>query len=112
MVSFSNNTHLDTSRCTLYNMTGDSLAQASLIRFRSSCNVDGGVVYTRCLIYPHRKKSNRFRSGERGGHSTQPPYPMTCCWNVFRMYCWLLDTLCRGAPSCWNHTFRSLLNGK
>ncbi|GBM86971.1 Solute carrier family 52, riboflavin transporter, member 3-B [Araneus ventricosus] len=88
-------------------MAGDTLAQASVIRFRSSCNVGGVGANTRCLMYPHRKKSNGFRSGERGGHSTQPPYPMTCCWNVSRMYCWTLDTLCGGTPSCWNHTFRS-----
>ncbi|GBN40252.1 hypothetical protein AVEN_106827-1 [Araneus ventricosus] len=97
-----------TCRCTLYNMAGDTLAQASVIQFRSS--VGGGVAYTRCLMYPHRKKSNG--SGERGGHSTQPPYPMTCCWNVSRMYCWTLDILCGRAPSCWNHTFRRSLNGK
>ncbi|GBN82078.1 hypothetical protein AVEN_39642-1 [Araneus ventricosus] len=60
-----------TSRYTLYNMTGDTLAQASVIRFPSSCNVRGGVAYTRRLTYHHRKKSNGFRSGERGGHSTQ-----------------------------------------
>ncbi|GBN39232.1 hypothetical protein AVEN_259531-1 [Araneus ventricosus] len=93
-------------------MAGDTLAQASVIRFRSSCNVGGGVKYTRCLMYPHRKMSNGFRSGERGGYSTQPPYPMTCCWNVSRIYCWTLDTLCGGAPSCWKHTFRRSLDGK
>ncbi|GBN41360.1 hypothetical protein AVEN_53974-1 [Araneus ventricosus] len=92
-------------------MAGDTLAKASVIRFRSSCNV-GGVAYTRCLMYAHRKKSFGFRSGERGVHSTQPPYPMTCCWNVFRMYCSTLDTLCGGAELCWNHTFRRSLNGK
>ncbi|GBL78048.1 hypothetical protein AVEN_143355-1 [Araneus ventricosus] len=92
-------------------MAGDTLAQASVIRFRSACNVGGGVAYTHCLMYPHRKKSNGFRSGERGGHSTQPPYPITCCWNVSRMYCWTLDTLCGEVPSCWKHTFRRLLNG-
>ncbi|GBN00472.1 hypothetical protein AVEN_206330-1, partial [Araneus ventricosus] len=37
--------------------------------------------------------------GERGGHSTQPPYPMTCSWNVPRMFCWTLDTLCGGAQA-------------
>ncbi|GBM16134.1 hypothetical protein AVEN_163152-1 [Araneus ventricosus] len=79
-----------TSHCPLYNMAGDTLAQASVIRFRSSYNFRGGVAYTRCLMYPHRKKSNGFRSGERGGHSTQPPFPMTCCWNVSRYV--LLDT--------------------
>ncbi|GBM31578.1 hypothetical protein AVEN_11749-1 [Araneus ventricosus] len=71
-------------------MAGDTLAQASVIRFRSSCNVRGGVAYTRCLMYHHRKKSNGSRSGERGGHSTQPLYPMTCCRHVSRMYCWTL----------------------
>ncbi|GBM43828.1 hypothetical protein AVEN_166225-1 [Araneus ventricosus] len=93
-------------------MAGDTLAQASVIRFRSSFNVSGGVAYTRCLMYLHRKKSNGFMSGERGGHSTQPLYPMTCCWNVSRMNCWTLDKLYGGAPSCWNHTFRRSLNGK
>ncbi|GBM54147.1 hypothetical protein AVEN_67257-1 [Araneus ventricosus] len=39
-----------TSRCTLYNMAGDTMAQASVIRFRSSCNVGGGIAYTRCLM--------------------------------------------------------------
>ncbi|GBM78655.1 hypothetical protein AVEN_88200-1 [Araneus ventricosus] len=82
-----------TFRCTLYNMARDTLAQASVIRFRSSCNVVGGVVYTRCLMYPQRKKSSGFWSGEREGHSTQPPYPKTCCWNVSRVYFWTLDTL-------------------
>ncbi|GBL84666.1 hypothetical protein AVEN_191122-1 [Araneus ventricosus] len=45
-------------------MAGETLEQASVIRFRSSCNVGGGVAYTRCLMYPHRKKSNGFRSGK------------------------------------------------
>ncbi|GBL78486.1 hypothetical protein AVEN_42970-1 [Araneus ventricosus] len=97
-------------------MAGDTLAQASLIRFRNSCNVGGGVAYTRCLMYPHSKKSNGFRSGERGGHSTQTAYPMTCCWNMSRIYCWTLDTLCEGAPSCctmrrekWSHVSRCVL---
>ncbi|GBM13746.1 hypothetical protein AVEN_90011-1 [Araneus ventricosus] len=80
-----------TSRYKLYNMADDTLSQASLIRLRSSCNIGGGVAYTRCLMYPNRKKSNGFRPDERGGHSTQPPYPMICCWNVSRMYCWTLD---------------------
>ncbi|GBN19974.1 hypothetical protein AVEN_149228-1 [Araneus ventricosus] len=77
-------------------MAGDTLAQASVIRFQSSCNVGGGLVYTRCLMYPQRKKSSGFWSGEREGHSTQPSYPKTCCWNVSRVYCWTLDTLCGG----------------
>ncbi|GBL87342.1 hypothetical protein AVEN_270587-1 [Araneus ventricosus] len=36
-------------------MAGDTLSQASAIRFRSSCNVGGGVAYTRCLIIPTEK---------------------------------------------------------
>ncbi|GBM62209.1 hypothetical protein AVEN_267878-1 [Araneus ventricosus] len=43
------------SHCTLCNMAGGTLAQASVIRFRSSCNVGGGFAYTRCLMYPRRK---------------------------------------------------------
>ncbi|GBM63501.1 hypothetical protein AVEN_209570-1 [Araneus ventricosus] len=47
--------HIWTRDCTLYNITGDTLAQASVIRFRSACNVGARVAYTRCLMYPHRK---------------------------------------------------------
>ncbi|GBN09980.1 hypothetical protein AVEN_61204-1, partial [Araneus ventricosus] len=65
MVSFSNNTHLDTGLHFLLHMAGGTLAQESVIRFRSSCNVCGGVAYTRCLMYPHRKKSNLFVSNKR-----------------------------------------------
>ena len=100
------------SRCTLYNMAGYMLAQISVIRFRSSSIVGGGVSYTLCLMYTHRKKSNVFRSGERGDHFTQPPYPMICYWNVSRRYCWPLDTLREGTSSCWNHKFRRSFNGK
>ncbi|GBN31661.1 hypothetical protein AVEN_97393-1 [Araneus ventricosus] len=41
-------------------MAGDTLAQASVMRFRSSCNVGGGVAYTRCLMYPHRRSPMGF----------------------------------------------------
>ena len=101
----------DCTRCTLYNKAGDTLAQASAIRFRISCNVSGEIAYTLCL-YHDRKKSYGFRSGEREDHSTQPPYLMICCWNVSRRYCWTLDTLCGGAPLCWNYEFRRSLNGR
>ncbi|GBM72647.1 hypothetical protein AVEN_117433-1 [Araneus ventricosus] len=71
LVSFSINIH--PSLCTLFNMAGDTLALASVIRFRSSYNVVGEVSYTRCFMHPHRKKCNGFRSGERGGHSATIP---------------------------------------
>ncbi|GBM30163.1 hypothetical protein AVEN_160396-1 [Araneus ventricosus] len=45
-----------TSLCTLYDMAGYTLAQASVIRFRSSCYLGGGFTCTRCLMYPHRKQ--------------------------------------------------------
>ena len=91
-----------TSKCTLYNMVGNILAQASVIRFRSFCNVGIGAAYTLCLMYPHRRKSNMFRPGESGDHSTQPPYQMICRWNLSRRFCWTLYTLCRRAPLCCN----------
>ena len=68
-----------------------------------------GVAHTLCLMSLFRKKANGFRSDERGDHSTQPLYQIICCWNVFRRYCWILDTLCGGVPSCWNHKFRRSL---
>ncbi|GBM02591.1 hypothetical protein AVEN_178517-1 [Araneus ventricosus] len=33
------------------------------------------------------KISNRDKLGERKGHCKQPPYPMTCCWNISTKYC-------------------------
>ncbi|GFY08936.1 putative transposable element [Trichonephila clavipes] len=42
-------------------MACDMLAQASVIRFRSSCSFDGGVAYPLSLLYLRRKKSNAFR---------------------------------------------------
>ncbi|GBO46514.1 hypothetical protein AVEN_199514-1 [Araneus ventricosus] len=79
-----------TSRCTLYNMAGDTLTRASVMRFRSSCNVGGGVAYTRCLMYPHRKKSNGFRSVEPFCATTIPDdLLLECVPNVLSV---LLDT--------------------
>ncbi|GBM17233.1 hypothetical protein AVEN_223781-1 [Araneus ventricosus] len=51
------------------------------MRRSRSCNVGGGVAYTCCLRYHHRKKSIGVRSGERGGHSWKPPYPIICSPN-------------------------------
>ncbi|GFX46194.1 hypothetical protein TNCV_2298431 [Trichonephila clavipes] len=38
-------------RCPFFNMARDTLAQASVIRFRSSCSADGGVAYILSLMY-------------------------------------------------------------
>ncbi|GBM51969.1 hypothetical protein AVEN_194263-1 [Araneus ventricosus] len=47
-------------------MAGDTLAQASVTRFRSSCNVGGGVcIHSLFDASPQKKKSNGFRSGKR-----------------------------------------------
>ena len=108
-VSFSKNIHLTwdwTSRWALCNMAGDTLAQVSAIWFWSSSNVGRGIAYTLCFMYLHRKKkSNGFNSGDHGNNSTQLPYPMICCWNVSRRYCWTLDTLCEGR--CYVGTINS-----
>ncbi|GFV77260.1 uncharacterized protein TNCV_444901 [Trichonephila clavipes] len=112
IVSFSSNTHwtrvLDfplhfVQRGTEYAGT------TSVIRFRISCSVDRGVVDSLCLKFPLRNKSNGFRSGNRAGSSTESLYPMTCWRNVPRMYCVTHDTLCGGAPSCYNQIFRRSL---
>ncbi|GBN90445.1 hypothetical protein AVEN_19182-1 [Araneus ventricosus] len=87
-------------------------AQASVMSRRRSCNVGEGVAYTCPFICPHKKKSNGVKLGERGGHSTEPPYPMTGFWNVSIGYCLTFEILCGGRPSCWNHTFRSWCNGR
>ncbi|GBM29487.1 hypothetical protein AVEN_255864-1 [Araneus ventricosus] len=82
-------------------MAGDTLAQASVIRFRSSCNVGGGDAYTRCLMYPQRKKSNGF-SPQLGQlqESTRPQknYRRTNKGGECRFCChWTLDA--RGKKS-------------
>jgi hypothetical protein len=43
-------------------------AQTSLIRTCKSCIVAGRVSKTFDLRYPHKKKSQELRSGDRGGH--------------------------------------------
>ncbi|GBM50187.1 hypothetical protein AVEN_90317-1, partial [Araneus ventricosus] len=48
------------------NMAGATEAQASVMRPRRSCNVGGGVAYTCPFMCPHKKKSHRINSGERG----------------------------------------------
>ncbi|GBM16810.1 hypothetical protein AVEN_261126-1 [Araneus ventricosus] len=93
-------------------MAGVTEAQASVMRCRRSCNVGGGVAYTCPFMCPHKKKSNGVKLGERGGHSTKPPYPTTSYWNVSIRYCLTFETLRREAPSCYNHTFRSWCNGR
>ncbi|GBN87251.1 hypothetical protein AVEN_157327-1 [Araneus ventricosus] len=58
MVSFSNNTHLHMGLhfpLHIVQHGSDTLAQASVIRFRSSCNVGGEVAYTRCVVYTTEK---------------------------------------------------------
>ena len=49
----------------------------STIRWRNLSIFWGEVENTLSLRYPYRKKSDGFKSGERGGHSTSWPKPMT-----------------------------------
>ncbi|GFV11224.1 uncharacterized protein TNCV_1552251 [Trichonephila clavipes] len=81
-------------------MAHDPLSLTSVIRSRSSCSVDGGVSMHSLFDASPQKKSNEFRVGDRSGHSTQPPYVMTCCWNAPQMYCYTGDALCGETPSC------------
>ncbi|GBM34430.1 hypothetical protein AVEN_226846-1 [Araneus ventricosus] len=71
-----------------------------------SCNVGGGVTYTCCLRYPHMKKSIGIISGERGGHSWKPPYPIICSPNSSSRYTALLMMFCAHAY-CHVGTIRS-----
>ncbi|GBO08380.1 Fatty acid synthase, partial [Araneus ventricosus] len=59
------------------------------------------VAYTYRLRYPLKKTSIGVRSGERGGHSWKPPYPIIYSPNSSTMYCFTDDVLCAGAPSWW-----------
>ncbi|GBN36744.1 hypothetical protein AVEN_222292-1 [Araneus ventricosus] len=50
-------------------MAGVTEVQASVMRRRKSCNVDGEVAYTYPFMCPHKKKSSRSSQG--------PPYETT-----------------------------------
>jgi hypothetical protein len=45
---------------------------ALFTRTVNSSTVLTGVSYTICFKWPHRKKSQGFKSGERAGHKTGP----------------------------------------
>ena len=78
-------------------------ANSLMIRSRSSSTLAGDVVYSWPLMYPHKKKSNGVRSGERGGHSC------SCPSNTIRFpkssFSRAVTALvrCAGAPSCTHH---------
>lgn len=63
----------------------------------------GSFVYTLALRYPHKKKSQTDRSGERGGQETSPKREIICWGNMHRTTS--IDALAvwAVAPSCWNH---------
>ncbi|GFW27234.1 hypothetical protein TNCV_221581 [Trichonephila clavipes] len=65
-------------------------SQTSVMHPIWSCNVCGGVAYTCCSMYPHRKKSSGVKSGEIGDHFSTLPYPIisqtlrhSCLQNIF-----------------------------
>ena len=86
------------------------MRRASIIRFRSYCNGDWGVSYSRCFILFKSKKTAGFRSGESGSHSTEPLYPIPCCWYALQMCCWTLDTLWGESSTCRKYALMWLLN--
>ncbi|GBO24163.1 hypothetical protein AVEN_82723-1 [Araneus ventricosus] len=57
--------------------------------------------YTSSLRWPHRKKSNGVRSGERGGHRTGPPRPIQRPGYSVSNQPRTGAQKCAGAPSCW-----------
>ncbi|GBO41050.1 hypothetical protein AVEN_189746-1 [Araneus ventricosus] len=59
------------TRCSI---AGSTEVQAACRRATKSICVVTTSRYTSSLRWPHRKKSNGVRSGERGGHRTGPQF--------------------------------------
>jgi hypothetical protein len=78
-----------------------SAANSLVIHSCSSSTLAGSVLYTWPLMYPHKKKSNGVRSGDRGGHLCSCPsdtirFPKSSFSRA-------VTTRCAGAPSCTHH---------
>ncbi|GBL92668.1 hypothetical protein AVEN_119069-1 [Araneus ventricosus] len=81
-------------------MAGDTLAQASVIRFQSSFTVGGGVAYTRCLMFPHRKKVQWVQ--DRGSSAYGIPIPRSSAKQDFK----------QRALAKWQRRWDDSINGR
>ena len=72
------------------------IAAASATRATSSI----GVSYMKHFTSPKIKKSIGVRSGERGGHCTEPPLPIQQLGKTLFRYSLTSRAKCAGAPSC------------
>ena len=55
------------------------------------------------LMYPHRKKSQGVKSGERAGQSLSPSQVITRPGNISCKRSCTISARCAGAPSCAHH---------
>jgi hypothetical protein len=76
-------------------------AHSAQISSWSSSMLCSWLLYTMDFRWPQRKKSSDVRSGERGGHSTSPLWPIHHPSNYWFNH-WRATVLkWGGAPSCW-----------
>ena len=76
----------------------------------SFCHTGNQLLWSvyRCLVHqtlhlPQIKKTIGVRSGERGGHCTEPPLPIQRLGKTLFRYSLTSRAKCARAPSCWNH---------
>ena len=81
----------------------------STIRWRNTSIFWGEVENNLSLRYPHRTKSHGVKSGERGGHSTSWPKPMTRLFPNTLLSRFLISIRrWAGAPSCAHQRPRNI----
>lgn len=73
--------------------------------FLKSFKIWGRIWNTLDLRYPHRKKSQGVKSGERGCHSISPCKETTYPENMPLMISSEQRDVCADAPSRWNQRF-------
>ncbi|GBL92932.1 hypothetical protein AVEN_54586-1 [Araneus ventricosus] len=96
------------TRCSI---AGSTEVQAACRRATKSIFVVTTSRYTSSLRWPHRKKSNGVRCGERGGHRTGPPRPIQRPGYSTSSQPRTGAQKCAGAPSCWNQSPCIAANG-
>ena len=79
------------------------LLNSSTIRCLKTARDRGGLVKIFDLMYPHRKKSQGVKSGERAGQSLSPSQVITRPGNISCKRSCTISARCAGAPSCAHH---------
>lgn len=83
-------------------MAGEIALISAVMFFFRSITLFGLLSYTLDLRYPHKKKSNGVRSGNRGGYETSPHLDTNLPENCSIDNAMLSFDVWHVAPSCWN----------